>query len=152
VTGSTAPAFRLTRTQSTTPTDPNPFKPAQACSWRFLAFSGSFNVHLAVEEDAAARALVFKLIKSSFMRDFEGRWLVTPAPSSSSSSSSSSSGSSDGGSSGRSRVEHVLAVEPIVPMPAAISRYTKGIFTRQVANILRDLEREIAAQTAQGGK
>lgn len=104
----------------------------QACSWRFLAFSGSFNVHLSVDEDSTARSLVFRLVKSSFMRDFEGRWQVSPTP----------------GGAGRARIEHVLAVKPLMPIPAAISQYTRGIFTRQVSNILRDLEREIAAKAA----
>ena len=53
------------------------------------------------------------------------------------------------------RVEHVLAVKPVMPIPGPIANYTKGIFTRQVANILRDLEREIsvraAAEAAAGG-
>ncbi|KAI8475786.1 MAG: hypothetical protein J3K34DRAFT_456142 [Monoraphidium minutum] len=106
----------------------------QACSWRFLAFSGSFNVHLSVSEDAAARALVFRLVRSSFMRDFEGRWQVSPA--------SPASPASPGSPGGRARIEHVLAVKPLMPIPAAVSQYTRGIFTRQVANILRDLERE----------
>ncbi|KIZ07366.1 hypothetical protein MNEG_0592 [Monoraphidium neglectum] len=105
---------------------------ARACSWRFLAFAGSFNVHLSVSEDAAARSLVFRLVRSSFMRDFEGRWQVSPC----------------GGGGGGARVEHVLAVKPTMPIPAAISQYTQGIFTRQVSNILRDLEREIIKQAA----
>jgi hypothetical protein len=85
-----------------------------------------------VSEDAAARSLVFRLVRSSFMRDFEGRWQVSPC----------------GGGGGGARVEHVLAVKPTMPIPAAISQYTQGIFTRQVSNILRDLEREIIKQAA----
>lgn len=118
----------------------------QACSWKFLALSGSFNVHLSVSEDAQARALVFRLIKSSFMRDFEGRWHVAPAPQDLQHTSNGGGEPATGG--GRTRIEHVLAVKPVMPIPAAIAQYTKGIFTRQVANILQDLNREIVAQAA----
>jgi hypothetical protein len=48
----------------------------QACKWQFLAFKGTFNVHLNVLEAPHDRLLVFTLAESSFMRDFEGRWQV----------------------------------------------------------------------------
>jgi hypothetical protein len=48
----------------------------QACKWQFLAFKGTFNVHLNVHEAPEDRLLVFTLAESSFMRDFEGRWQV----------------------------------------------------------------------------
>jgi hypothetical protein len=48
----------------------------QACKWQFLAFKGTFNVHLNVMEAPQDRLLVFTLAESSFMRDFEGRWQV----------------------------------------------------------------------------
>jgi hypothetical protein len=48
----------------------------QACKWQFLAFKGTFNVHLNVMEVPEERLLVFTLAQSSFMRDFEGRWQV----------------------------------------------------------------------------
>ena len=79
---------------------------------------------------------MFRLVKSSFMRDFEGRWHVVPG------------GGGGGGGGGGARVEHVLAVKPLMPIPGAVANYTKGIFTRQVSNILRDLEREISARAA----
>ncbi len=43
-------------------------------------------------------------------------------------------------------VEHVLAVKPLMPIPAAISQYTKNIFTRQVMAILADLSAEVERQ------
>jgi len=48
----------------------------QACKWQFLAFSGTFDVHLDVDENPDSRMLVFRLVESSFMKDFEGRWQV----------------------------------------------------------------------------
>jgi hypothetical protein len=119
-----------------------------------------------VLEDAAARSLVFRLVKSSFMRDFEGRWQVHPAAAlepaaaaaavaaaagGGSSSSSDSGAQAAAAAPPRARVEHVLAVKPIMPIPGAVARYTAGIFTRQVANILRDLEKEISAKAAAAG-
>jgi hypothetical protein len=96
------------------------------------------------------------------MRDFEGRWQVLPAAAGAGHDKAPASGESglgggggggesvyeSSGGGGRARVEHVLAVKPLMPIPPAVARFTQGIFTRQVANILRDLEREIAAKSA----
>jgi len=46
------------------------------------------------------------------------------------------------------RVEHVLAVKPLVSIPAAIAPYTSSIFKKQVADLLQDLEHEIIRQQA----
>eukprot|EP00775_Hariotina_reticulata_P013851 gene13851-13973_t len=103
----------------------------QACKWQFLAFSGTFNVQLAVDEQPDSRLLVFRLVESSFMKDFEGRWQVEPLEP------------------GRGcRVEHVLAVKPLVSIPAAIAPYTSSIFKKQVADLLQDLEQEINRQAS----
>jgi len=45
-------------------------------------------------------------------------------------------------------VEHVLAVKPLVSIPAAIAPYTSSIFKKQVADLLQDLEHEIIRQQA----
>ena len=142
---------------------PSPFpgrpRPPQACTWRFLAFSGSFNVALSVDEDAAGRTLVFRLVESSFMRGFEGRWRVEAAGGGgggccggggSGSGGGGGKGSSTGDGACRARIEHVLAVKPLIPIPPAVAKYTQGIFTAQVAGILRDLSREVAARCGGG--
>ncbi|DBB11662.1 TPA: hypothetical protein ACH3X3_007042 [Trebouxia sp. C0006] len=49
----------------------------QICRWEFLAFSGTFKTLLNVHEERDAGRVVFSLIKSSFMKDFEGQWQVT---------------------------------------------------------------------------
>lgn len=106
----------------------------QRAAWSFLAFSGSFDCWLAVNEDALQRRLTFTLIKSSFMRDFEGRWHVTEE--------ANGEGSTD------CVVEHVLSVQPIVPIPQPFTYYARPIFVKQVEGILQDLQREITRQVA----
>lgn len=51
----------------------------QVCRWEFLAFSGTFKTLLNVHEEPEAGKVVFSLIKSAFMKDFEGQWQVTAA-------------------------------------------------------------------------
>lgn len=53
----------------------------QVCKWGFSVFSGTFEALLAVTEQPQQRSLSFKLIRSGFMKDFEGHWAVTPAAS-----------------------------------------------------------------------
>lgn len=48
----------------------------QLCRWEFLVFSGTFETRLGVEEDLPRGSVVFRLVSSSFMRQFEGRWQV----------------------------------------------------------------------------
>lgn len=102
----------------------------QACQWQVLGLKGAFNVHLNVEEDPASRSLVFRLHESSFMKDFEGRWQVQAA--------------ADGGC----RIEHILAVKPVMEIPAAIAPYTSSIFKQQVGKLLQDLQHAIDRQLA----
>jgi hypothetical protein len=101
----------------------------QGAKWRVLGFSGSFDVHLSVREDPGARTLVFTLVESAFLRGFEGRWRVRPTRS------------------GRGCVvEHVLAVEPVVPLPRPIAAVASVLFTRQINSLLGDLRAEMERQ------
>lgn len=50
---------------------------------------------------------------------------------------------------GGCRIEHVLAVKPLLAIPAAIAPYTSSIFKEQVAALLQDLNREICRQVAE---
>jgi hypothetical protein len=45
-------------------------------------------------------------------------------------------------------VEHVLAVKPMLAIPAAVAPYTSSIFKKQVALLLQDLQAEIERQAA----
>jgi len=47
---------------------------------------------------------------------------------------------------GGSRIEHVLAVKPLLSIPAAVAPYTSSIFKSQVAALLQDLEAELDRQ------
>lgn len=49
----------------------------QICRWEFLTFSGTFKTLLDVHEEPEAGKVVFSLIKSAFMKDFEGQWQVS---------------------------------------------------------------------------
>jgi hypothetical protein len=46
------------------------------------------------------------------------------------------------------RIEHVLAVKPMLAIPAAVAPYTSSIFKKQVALLLQDLQAEIERQAA----
>lgn len=46
--------------------------------------------------------------------------------------------------------EYVLAVQPSIPIPAAAAPYTSGIFKKQVADLLEDLQKELNRQIASG--
>lgn len=49
----------------------------QLCRWEFLIFSGRFQIVLSVHEgEGGPRNLVFRLVRSNFMRTLEGRWQV----------------------------------------------------------------------------
>lgn len=100
----------------------------QICTWKFLMLKGEFELQLSVNEQPTARSLVFRLERSKFMKDFEGRWQVAQRPD------------------GTCLVTHQLAVHPTVSPPAAIAGYTSKIFVKQVDGILQDLEAELKRQ------
>ncbi|DBA90942.1 TPA: hypothetical protein ACH3X1_016152 [Trebouxia sp. C0004] len=84
--------------------EPSALQLLQICRWEFLAFSGTFKTLLNVHEERDAGRVVFSLIKSSFMKDFEGQWQLTGTP--------------DGGC----HVEHKLKVQPVLDAPALFSK------------------------------
>jgi len=47
---------------------------------------------------------------------------------------------------GGSRAEYALAVQPLFPIPAAVAPYTSGIFKKQVADLLEDVQAELSRQ------
>lgn len=97
----------------------------QVCRWEFLVFSGTFETKLTVEEDLPIGTVVFHLVSSSFMRQFEGRWQVSEL------------------ADGSCKVEHRLSVEPFLAPPQAFAGYTQKIFVRQVERLLEDLSSEL---------
>ncbi|GIL58294.1 hypothetical protein Vafri_13370 [Volvox africanus] len=115
----------------------------KTCRWKFLGFSGTFRVRLGVQEDPDSGTLLFNLVHSNFMRDFEGRWAVRPtqAPPSAAASAARSHLEEEEWC----EVEHQLSVVPSVPVPPPVSFYTRSIFVRQVEGILVDLQRAVHA-------
>lgn len=111
----------------------------QTCRWKFFAFSGTFRVHLGVREDSLRGTLLFSLVQSNFMRDFEGQWTVRPTEARMLAKT---------GTEEWCEVEHQLSVVPSVPVPLPLSYYTRSIFVRQVEGILADLQRAILATVA----
>jgi hypothetical protein len=51
-------------------------------------------------------------------------------------------------SGGGCRIEHILAVKPLLSIPAAVSPYTSSIFKSQVSALMADLQAEIDRQAA----
>ncbi|KAL3139314.1 hypothetical protein ABBQ38_003652 [Trebouxia sp. C0009 RCD-2024] len=100
----------------------------QICRWEFLAFSGTFKTLLNVDEERDAGRVVFSLIKSSFMKDFEGQWQLTESPG------------------GGCHVEHRLKVQPVLDAPPLFSGYAQRIFVKQVTKVLEDLLAALKAQ------
>ncbi|CAL5224922.1 g7688 [Coccomyxa viridis] len=103
----------------------------QTCRWEFLVFSGTFETRLTVHEARQHGEVVFNLISSSFMRQFQGAWKVTSL------------------AGGGCRVQHRLSVQPSLAPPEALASYTKKIFVRQVERLLEDLSRELCRVRAQ---
>ncbi len=51
---------------------------------------------------------------------------------------------------GGTRAEYFLAVQPLLPIPAAVAPYTSGIFKKQVADLLEDVQAELNRQAQEG--
>lgn len=115
----------------------------QSCKWRFLAFSGNFECRLTVVADPNTDTVIFNLVSSSYMNEFEGRWEVKAVRSDGNGSSSGSSGLVG------ARVNHQLSVKPSFPVPPPIARYIAPIFQQQVTGILEDLQREVNRRQSQ---
>mmetsp|Transcript_24679 Transcript_24679/g.68672 ORF Transcript_24679/g.68672 Transcript_24679/m.68672 type:complete len:247 (-) Transcript_24679:1196-1936(-) len=97
----------------------------QKCRWKFLMFSGTFNAVLSVREVPEQKVLLFELVSSSFMREFEGRWKVVK------------------NEMGNAVVEHSLTVKPTMLPPPGMGGYTRKIFVEQEMQVLEDLKAEL---------
>jgi len=52
----------------------------QEAKWRFSIFSGSFLVHIVVEQNRRLRQVSYSMLSSGFMTRFEGSWNLHPVP------------------------------------------------------------------------
>mmetsp|Transcript_2997 Transcript_2997/g.5291 ORF Transcript_2997/g.5291 Transcript_2997/m.5291 type:complete len:178 (+) Transcript_2997:2-535(+) len=92
--------------------------------WKFLRFSGSFPVHLLVEQNSTTKKVAFRLLSQNFMQVFEGSWSVQPLNANSSIVS----------------LEQRIRLSFMPPRPLDLLFYR--IVGRVASNVLRDLQAE----------
>lgn len=80
---------------------------------------------LDVTEGLANRTLDFNMIKCKFMKEMKGHWEV------------------HGAENGGCTIDHTLSVKPVMVPPSMIGSFTKKIFSKQVVQILEDLDQEL---------
>jgi hypothetical protein len=93
----------------------------QGCIWRFLWFQGTFQMNLLVSQDPHSYRVTFRLLESSFLRDFRGCWNISNL------------------SANDCQVIYTLSVEPRITPPDRVMSYTSTIFKRQIAQLMDDL-------------
>ncbi|KAK1425869.1 hypothetical protein QVD17_21231 [Tagetes erecta] len=123
----------------------------QAAVWRFFWWSGTFPLHVLVDQNREDYSIKFKQVKSGFMKRFEGSWTLEPIlvdeklchpfkPKTLSEYMSYTQGN------GRiaSKVTLQQLVEPAIVPPPPISWYLRGITTKTVEMLINDLVEEAA--------
>jgi len=104
----------------------------QTCQWKFLVFSGTFPVHLAVKEDPQSRTFTFRDVSTGgFLKSMHGSWAVSSSPL----------------IPGGVRITHRLQALTALTAPPPFGKYTQKIFKKQVKEILKDLEVEITRRS-----
>ncbi|GAQ85837.1 hypothetical protein KFL_002570050 [Klebsormidium nitens] len=107
----------------------------QAAMWRFLVFSGTFNVTLDILQNEKERFMKYKLAKSGFMKNFEGSWEIEPH-------NYLSPNSKDGVEGTASMVTIRQNIQPAMVPPPPFSGYVRGITVQATRDLLRDLQHE----------
>ncbi|GAA0155399.1 hypothetical protein LIER_13138 [Lithospermum erythrorhizon] len=123
----------------------------QAAIWKFLWWSGTFNVRVIVDQNRENYSMKFKQVNKGFMERFEGSWKVEPIfldeklcdaykPKDLEDYISCSRGK------GRvaSKVTLQQYIQPSIVPPPPISWYVRGITTRTSEMIINDLQAEAA--------
>lgn len=80
---------------------------------------------LDVTEEHIRRTLDFSMIQCMFMKEMKGHWKVHEAEN------------------GGCIIDHTLSVKPVMVPPAMIGSFTKKIFSKQVIQILEDLDKAL---------
>eukprot|EP00897_Mesotaenium_endlicherianum_P008648 jgi/Mesen1/7811/ME000413S07062 len=133
----------------------------QSAIWRFLCFSGTFDVTLKVLQDRMQKTMDYSMTKEGFMKRFEGNWKIRPivvpdddvsvASSSASLSPSASLSSSQSGASlsppiGSHRIASEVSLrqylQPGMLPPPPISWYVRGITSNVTRELMQDLQTE----------
>mmetsp|Transcript_14291 Transcript_14291/g.30788 ORF Transcript_14291/g.30788 Transcript_14291/m.30788 type:complete len:275 (-) Transcript_14291:1766-2590(-) len=113
--------------------------------WTFLRFSGSFPVHLLVDQDSRKRSVVFRLLSTGFMRTFEGSWSVEPDTSPQINQNRENESSRAAGQ-GASRESSWVTLEQRVHLALMPPRPLDSLFYRIVGRVARlvlcDLQEE----------
>lgn len=123
----------------------------QAAIWKFLWWSGTFSVHVFVDQNRKKHTVNFRQGRAGFMRKFEGCWTIEPLfvdkelclplnPHTLEEYESCTGG--------RGRVGSAITldqlIEPALLPPPPISWYLRGITTRTTEMLVNDLIAETA--------
>ncbi|KAF6165282.1 hypothetical protein GIB67_042698 [Kingdonia uniflora] len=123
----------------------------QSALWRFLWWSGTFPVHVIVDQNREDHSMKFKQVKAGFMKRFEGCWIIDPLfvdkaicfpfkP--------KTLTEYDSCTRGRGRVGSIVSlcqlIQPALVPPPPISWYLRGITTRTTEMLITDLVIEAA--------
>ncbi|XVF84991.1 hypothetical protein PTKIN_Ptkin17bG0083200 [Pterospermum kingtungense] len=126
----------------------------QAALWRFLWWSGTFSVHVLVDQNREDHSMKFKQLKSGFMKKFEGQWRIEPVfvdektcfpfePKTWAEYCSCTGGKGRIGS----NVSLDQLIQPAIVPPPPISWYLRGITAKTTEMLIYDLLAEAARLT-----
>ncbi|KAJ7570126.1 hypothetical protein O6H91_01G107400 [Diphasiastrum complanatum] len=115
----------------------------QEAIWKFLWLTGTFTVHVLVDQDRNTHTMKFELAKEGFMKRFEGSWNLEPLFVDLTNHSSNSS-LVLGAQSGRvaSVVKLQQIVQPSLIPPPPLSWYIRAITARTIELMIQDLQAE----------
>lgn len=123
----------------------------QAAMWRFLWWSGIISVHVLVDQNRDNHTMKFKQVKTGFMKQFEGCWVVEPLlidqnlchpfiPKTLADYTACTKGKGRIGST----VSLEQLIQPAIVPPPPISWYLRGITTKTTEMLITDLAAEAA--------
>ncbi|KMZ70520.1 hypothetical protein ZOSMA_19G01080 [Zostera marina] len=117
----------------------------QESIWKFLCWSGTFSVNLVVDQNRRNHTVNFKLVKSGFMKQFEGYWDLQPI---SVDEESETLTDYHRHTRRKGRVATVVRVDqlvqPSIIPPPPISWYVRGIMVKTIEMLINDLLAEAA--------
>ncbi|XP_070671096.1 uncharacterized protein [Malus domestica] len=123
----------------------------QAAIWKFLWWSGTFAVHVLVDQNRKDHSMKFKQIKTGFMEKFEGCWRMEPLfvdektcfpfkPKTWADYNSCTGGKGRIGS----KLSLEQLIQPSIVPPPPISWYLRGITSKTTEMLINDMLAEAA--------